>query len=126
METPKPVPNRAARRAAKSKRKSPAGMTMRSPKVGPSVPVGYINIEEWGLETGRGRVAAYAAAKRREVEVEYYGVMCVREDWRERNAARAAKEAEEGRRQYLEEGAKRHRQSSSNPDPEPNARPDGP
>jgi hypothetical protein len=66
--TPQPEPNRHARRRAKSKRKSPIDMTMRYPKVGPPVPVGYINIEEWGIQTGRKKVAAYAAANRGEVE----------------------------------------------------------
>jgi hypothetical protein len=80
---------------------------MRNPKVGPPVPVGYINVEEWGEQTGREKVAAYAAVKRGEVEVEDYGVMCIREDWRERNAARAAAEAAERRRRYLEKRSNR-------------------
>ena len=75
---------------------------MRYPKVGPPVPVGYLNVEEWGQLTGRGKVAAYAAVNRGEVETEDYGVTCIREDWRERNAARAAKEAEEKRRRHAE------------------------
>jgi hypothetical protein len=68
----------------KRRRPAPDGMPMRNPKVGPAVPEGYINIEEWGIETGRKRVAAYAAVKRGEVETEDYGVMCIRADWRER------------------------------------------
>jgi hypothetical protein len=91
----------------------PAGMPMRYPKVGPPVPVGYLNVEEWGLETGRGKVAAYAAIKRGEVETEDYGVTCIREDWRERNAARAAAEAEDRRRRYLGERDKRRLRSSA-------------
>jgi hypothetical protein len=85
----------------------PPGLKTRQPTVGPEVPVGYINVEEWGLETGRKKVAAYAAVKRGEVETEDYGVTCIREDWRERNAARAAAEAAERRRRHLEERDKR-------------------
>jgi hypothetical protein len=76
---------------------------MRYPRIGPPVPVGYINVEEWGEQTGRKKVAAYAGVKRGEVETEDYGVTCIREDWRERNAARAAAEAAERRRRHLEE-----------------------
>jgi hypothetical protein len=90
----------------------PPGLKMRQPTVGPAVPVGYINVEEWGLETGRKKVAAYAAVNRGEVEVEDYGVKCIRADWRERNAARAATEAEERRRRHLEERDRRRAASN--------------
>jgi hypothetical protein len=89
---------------------------MRFPKIGPPVPVGYLNVEEWGEQTGREKVAAYAAVKRGEVEVEDYGVICIREDWRERNAARAAAEAAERRRRYL---AKRSNQDAGADQSEP-------
>jgi hypothetical protein len=97
-------------------------MPMRHPKVGPPVPVGYINAEEYGLQTGRGKVAAYAAVNRGEVDAEVHGVICIREDWRERNAARAAAEAAERRRRHLEARNKRRGASNENqdqPGPEP-------
>jgi hypothetical protein len=100
----------ATRRGSKPATPKPYDRPMRFPKVGPPVPMGYLNVEEWGRLTGRGKVAAYAAVKRGEVETENYGVTCIREDWRERNAARAAKEAEE-RRQVHCQG----RVPSSNP-----------
>jgi hypothetical protein len=100
---PKPA---APRRRRKPTTPKPYDRPMRYPKIGPPVPVGYINVEEFGEQTGREKVAAYAAVKRGEVETEEYGVICIREDWRERNAARAAAEAAERRRRHLEKRSK--------------------
>jgi hypothetical protein len=99
----------------------PPGVEMRYPEIGPPVPVGYINVPEWGLQTGRGKVGAYEAVDRGEVEVEYYGVACIREDWRERNAARAAAEAAERRRRHQEETEKRREARSAARSPETTA-----
>jgi hypothetical protein len=98
-----------------------------SKRVGPQVPPGYISIPEWGRQTGRGRVAAYAAAKRGEVEVEELGVMCIREDWRERNAARAAKEADERRQaaKQAEEDRRRRREEERNKERRQPPQPEG-
>jgi hypothetical protein len=72
-------------------------------------PAGYLTVEAWGKQIGRGRSAAYAAVRRGEVPSETIGGMkVIRADWREQLQRRAEADALERRRQHAA-GLRRNR-----------------